>query len=296
MPYVIVISGASSGFGEMTSLALARAGHTVYASLRSLDASKEKVTEFADIAKREKIDLRTVELNVSQQLSADSAVETIIANVGHLDVVVHNAGHMGFGPTEAFTIEQLQDLYDVNTLGTQRLNRAALPHMRKAGKGLLLWVSSSSVKGNWSPYLAGYFAAKAGMEQLAISYSAELARFGIETSIVVPGVFTKGTNHFANAMKPGDQARVSEYEKTDGAGLSEAILKATAMTEPEDSDPTEVARQIVRVVDAPYGKRPFRVTIDPAQDGSEIVSAVQDRLRQDTLMRVGLGDLLHPHK
>lgn len=296
MPYVIMITGASSGFGEMTSLALARAGHTVYASLRSLDANKEKVAEFADIAKREKIDLRTVELNVSQQLSADSAVETIIADVGHLDVVVHNAGHMGFGPTEAFTIEQLQDLYDVNTLGTQRLNRAALPHMRKAGKGLLLWVSSSSVKGNWSPYLAGYFAAKAGMEQLAISYSAELARFGIETSIVVPGVFTKGTNHFANAMKPDDQARVSEYEKTDGAGLGEAILKATAMTEPEDSDPTEVARQIVRVVDAPYGKRPFRVTIDPAQDGSEIVSAVQDRLRQDTLMRVGLGDLLHPHK
>jgi NAD(P)-dependent dehydrogenase (short-subunit alcohol dehydrogenase family) len=296
MPYVIVVTGASSGFGEMTSLALARAGHTVYASLRSLDESKQKVAEFADIAKREKIDLRTIELNVSQQSSADSAVEKIIADVGHLDVVVHNAGHMGFGPTEAFTIEQLQDLYDVNTLGTQRLNRAVLPHMRKAGKGLLLWVSSSSVKGNWSPYLAGYFAAKAGMEQLAISYSAELARFGIETSIVVPGVFTKGTNHFANAMKPDDQARVSEYEKTDGAGLGEAILKATAMTEPEDSDPTEVARQIVGVVDAPYGKRPFRVTIDPAQDGSEIVSAVQDRLRQDTLMRVGLGDLLHPHK
>lgn len=296
MPYVIVVTGASSGFGEMTSLALARAGHTVYASLRSLDESKQKVAEFADIAKREKIDLRTIELNVSQQSSADSAVEKIIADVGHLDVVVHNAGHMGFGPTEAFTIEQLQDLYDVNTLGTQRLNRAVLPHMRKAGKGLLLWVSSSSVKGNWSPYLAGYFAAKAGMEQLAISYSAELARFGIETSIVVPGVFTKGTNHFANAMKPDDRARVSEYEKTDGAGLGEAILKATAMTEPEDSDPTEVARQIVGVVDAPYGKRPFRVTIDPAQDGSEIVSAVQDRLRQDTLMRVGLGDLLHPHK
>ena len=57
---------------------------------------------------------------------------------------MHNAGHMSFGPAEAFTPEQLAELYDINVLSTQRVNRAALPQLRKQGRGLLVWVSSSS--------------------------------------------------------------------------------------------------------------------------------------------------------
>ena len=91
-------------------------------------------------------------------------------------------------------------------LGTQRVNRAALPHLRAQGHGLLLWVGSSSTRGGTPPYLAPYFAAKAAMDAVAVSYAAELARFGIETSIVVPGAFTSGTNHFANAGHPADTA------------------------------------------------------------------------------------------
>ena len=99
----------------------------------------------------------------------------------------------------------------MNVLGTQRVNRAALPILRRQRRGLLVWVSSTSTRGGTPPWLAPYFAAKAGMVSLAVSYAGELARWGIETSIIVPGAFTKGTNHFAHAGAPHDKARVAEY-------------------------------------------------------------------------------------
>ena len=79
-------------------------------------------------------------------------------------------------------------------MSTQRVNRAVLPHLREQRDGLLVWVGSSSARGGTPPYLAPYFAAKAGMDSLAVSHAAELARFGIDTSIVVPGSFTTGTD------------------------------------------------------------------------------------------------------
>jgi NAD(P)-dependent dehydrogenase (short-subunit alcohol dehydrogenase family) len=106
---------------------------------------------------------------------------------------------MVFGPAEAFTPEQLVQVYDTNVLSTQRVNRGALPQLRKQRKGLILWVGSTSTRGGTPPYLAPYFAAKAAMDALAVSYATELNRWGIETSIIVPGAFTSGTNHFAHA-------------------------------------------------------------------------------------------------
>jgi NAD(P)-dependent dehydrogenase (short-subunit alcohol dehydrogenase family) len=85
-------------------------------------------------------------------------------HTGRLDVIVHNAGHMMFGPAEAFTPNQYMQQYDVNVLGTQRVNRAALPLLRKQGKGLLIWVGSSSTRGGTPPFLALYFATKAAMD------------------------------------------------------------------------------------------------------------------------------------
>lgn len=106
---------------------------------------------------------------------------------------------MVLGPTEAFTPEQLADVYDTNVLSTQRVNRAVLPHLRKQRDGLLVWVGSTSTRGGTPPYLGPYFAAKAGEDSLAVSYAVEVARFGIDSVIIVPGSFTTGTNHFANA-------------------------------------------------------------------------------------------------
>lgn len=120
------------------------------------------------------VTVRAVELDVTSDDSARAAVDTAYDQQGKLDVLVHNAGHMVTGPAEAFTPEQLAWLYDTNVLGTQRLNRAALPRMRQAGDGLLLRVSTSSSRGGTPPYLGPYFAAKAGMDSLA--YAGELAR------------------------------------------------------------------------------------------------------------------------
>src|ERR1700746_3837067 len=87
-------------------------------------------------AAENKVDLRTIELDVASQESVDAAIQRIVIENGRLDVVIHNAGHMVFGPTEAFTPEQLADLYDINALSTQRVNRSALPVLRQQGKGL----------------------------------------------------------------------------------------------------------------------------------------------------------------
>ena len=290
---IILVTGASSGFGLMSAKSLALAGHTVYASMRETEGrNAPQVAAVKAWAGEQSADLRTVELDVQSDASADAAVARVLGEVGRLDVIVHNAGHMVFGPAEAFTPDQLMQQYDVNVLGAQRVNRAALPHLRGQGRGLLVWVGSSSTRGGTPPFLAPYFAAKAAMDALAMSYSAELALWGVETTIMVPGAFTKGTNHFAHAGKPSDAARAAEYEAGPYAGLADRALKGLASLEPADADPSEVARQIVRVVDLPFGKRPFRVHIDPSQDGAEVVNAVADRMRREMYRNIGLQDLL----
>ncbi|GAA4897099.1 SDR family oxidoreductase [Actinomycetospora straminea] len=291
---IIVISGASSGFGAMTARALAQAGHTVHAGIRdTAGRNAPAVADAAAFAAEHGVDLRTVELDVADQASVDAAVDRVVADSGGLDVVIHNAGHMVLGPTEAFTPDQLASVYDTNVVSTQRLNRAALPHLRAQGHGLVLWVGSTSTRGGTPPYLAPYFAAKAGMDSLAVSYAAELARFGVDTSIVVPGSFTSGTNHFAHAGHAADEAVAAAYEERYG-GLMDQVGARLAELAPADADPAEVARAIVRVVDTPAGQRPFRVHVDPADDGAEVVNAVGDRVRTEFYRRIGLDDLLHP--
>jgi NAD(P)-dependent dehydrogenase (short-subunit alcohol dehydrogenase family) len=295
MKQIIVITGASSGFGALAARALAQAGHTVYASMRETTGRNAPQVEAASkFATENKVDLRTIEMDVASQESVDKAVQQIMKENRRLDVVIHNAGHMVYGPAEAFTPEQLAELYDVNVLSTQRVNRAALPVLRKQRSGLVVWVGSTSTRGGTPPYLASYFAAKAGMDALAVSYAGELARWSIETVIVVPGAFTSGTNHFANAGSPEDKARLKEYESGPTAKLPEQIMNGYASTAPENADVSEVAKAIVKVVDMPFGIRPFRIHIDPAQDGAEIVNGVADRLRADLLRNIGLADLLKP--
>lgn len=292
MRNIVVITGASSGFGALTARALADAGNTVYAGMRETAGRNAPQAEAAvDYASERGVDLRAIEIDVNSQESVDAAIAQIEAEHGRIDVLVHNAGHMVTGPAEAFTPEQLAEIYDVNVLSTQRLNRAVLPGMRRRGGGLVVWVSSSSVKGGTPPYLAPYFAAKAGMDSLAVSYAAELARWGVETSIVVPGSFTHGTNHFAHAGHPADTTVEAEYQAK-YPGLIEQVAGKLAALAPEDADVSLVSDEIARIVALPAGQRPYRVHIDPADDGSEDVSEVADRIRRDFLTRVGLGDLL----
>ena len=294
MSQVALVTGASSGFGRMIAGDLAAAGLTAYASMReTAGRNAETVSDYATAAKSKGVDLRTIELDVQDEESVAAAVESIVREHGRIDVLVHNAGHMVWGPTEAFTPEQLAALYDVNVLGTQRVNRAALPHMREARSGLLIWISSSSVMGGIPPMLGPYFAAKAGMDQLAVCYARELAPFGIDTAIVVPGAYTKGTNHFAHAGRPDDEARADQYREASPEGFADRMQKALADTDPPDSDPSEIGRAVTAIVKTPAGERPFRVVIDPADDGAKVTFPVVDRIREQFLHRIGFPELLH---
>jgi len=289
---VVLITGASSGFGNLTARALARAGHTVHAGMReTAGRNAPAVAALAELAGAEGLAVRAVEMDVLDQASVDAAVADVLAASGHVDVVVHNAGHMVLGPTEAFTPEQLAALYDVNVLSTQRVNRAVLPAMRDHGSGLLLWIGSSSTRGGHPPFLAPYFAAKAGMDALAESYAAEVAKYGIETTILVPGAYPSGTNHFAHAGRPEDTERESAYADAYDTLRKEMLVGLTAAF-PAGRTADEVADEIVRVVDLPTGRRPFRVHVDPSHDGSEVVSVVYDRIRAEFYRRIGIAELL----
>lgn len=293
MGQIILITGTSSGFGRMAAETLSRAGHMVYGSMRDIAGRNKENKAAADqFSQDNKVSLKTLEIDVCNQDSIDAAVAKIIAEHGKIDVVIHNAGHMSVGPTEAFLPEQLMNLYDVNVIGTQRLNRAVLPHMRERACGFVMWIGSSSTSGGTPPYLAAYFAAKAGMDALAVSYAAELARWGIETTIIVPGAFTKGTNHFHHAGRPEDKVCVDAYTNGPTSGLFDTALVGLAGLEPDDADPQSVADAILDVVNLPHGKRPLRVHIDPIGDGSEVADKVKDLIQDEMLRRIGLEDLL----
>jgi NADP-dependent 3-hydroxy acid dehydrogenase YdfG len=88
-------------------------------------------------SKENGVELKAVELDVASDASAEAGIAKVIAAEGHIDTIIHNAGHMSFGPAEAFTPEQYAELFDINVLSTQRVNRAVLPHLRKQGKGLV---------------------------------------------------------------------------------------------------------------------------------------------------------------
>ncbi|GAB3230618.1 SDR family oxidoreductase [Kineococcus gypseus] len=291
---VVLVSGASSGFGAMIVRELAAAGHTAYAGMRDARGRNAPAVEAARRHAREHgVDLRTVELDVGDQASTDAAVAQVLREQGRIDVVVHNAGHMVLGPAEAFTPEQLHDVLDVNAVSTQRLNRAVLPHLRAQRDGLVVWIGSTSTRGGTPPYLAPYFAAKAAEDSLAVSYAAELARFGVDTVIVVPGSFTTGTNHFAHAGAAADEGVAAQYE-AEYAGLLEQVGAKLAELSPPDADPAEVARRVAAVVATAKGERPFRVHVDPADDGAERVNDLGDRVRAQFYRRIGLEDLLGP--
>jgi NAD(P)-dependent dehydrogenase (short-subunit alcohol dehydrogenase family) len=159
---VVLITGAATGIGNLTARALADAGHVVYASMRDTGGGNADRAERLVAAGRDLgVDLRVVELDVTSQDSAHAAVEAVLAGSGQLDVVVHNAGHMSLGYLEAFTVEELAQQFDVNAFSVQRVNRAALPHMRERREGTLVYVGSTttvSVPPFMGPYVDEKFA------------------------------------------------------------------------------------------------------------------------------------------
>ena len=288
---IILVTGAGTGIGKLSARSLAEAGHVVYASMRDIAGrNAPRAAELRALAVARGLELHPLELDVLSQDSADAAAATIVREQGQLDVVMQNAGHLVVGPTEAFTPEEIVKVFDTNVLGAQRVNRAVLPYLRRQESGLMLWISSTTTKGGFPPFMGPYGAAKAAMDSLAVTLAYEIARFGIETSIVVPGAFTRGTDHFPSAGRPADAATAAAYGRYDGL-MDQIGAKLSALT-PEHADPQAVADEIVRIVGLPAGQRPMRPVIDFVNDGAAEVFEVSERVRIEFAHRIGMADLL----
>jgi len=133
----ILITGASTGFGRDTAETLARAGHTVFASMRD---TRAKNREHADELHKQGI--KVVELDVSSDASVEKAIEEVLANARTIDVLVNNAGVASAGITEAFTPDQAKVVFNTNVVGVLRTSRAVLPAMRKHRDGLIINIGS----------------------------------------------------------------------------------------------------------------------------------------------------------
>ncbi|MGF7137022.1 NAD(P)-dependent dehydrogenase (short-subunit alcohol dehydrogenase family) [Paraburkholderia sp. EB58] len=291
MKSVILLTGAGTGIGKLSAQALAEAGHIVYATMRDVKGrNKARADALRTLAEQKGIQLHPLELDILSQESADAAAATIVREQGRIDVVMQNAGHLVVGPSEAFTPEEMMKVFDTNLFGAQRVNRAVLPYMRSQQSGLVLWISSTTTKGGFPPFMGPYGAAKAALDSLAVTLSYELARFGVETSIVVPGAFTSGTDHFPSAGKPADVATTTQYSRYDGV-MDQTGARLTELT-PPGADPQAVADEVVRIVGLEQGSRPMRSVIDFVGDGAKEVLEVSERVRIEFAKRIGMGDLL----
>jgi NAD(P)-dependent dehydrogenase (short-subunit alcohol dehydrogenase family) len=254
---VVLVTGSSSGFGELIVKTLARAGHTVFASMRGTTARNAAAAERQEEwARSEGLTLHVLELDVADTASVNSAVERAIALEGRLDVVVNNAGIAAGGPLEAFDIEQMHELFEVNVYGPLRVDKAVLPHMRARGSGLLIHVSSTL--GRILPNSGGlYPASKWALEGLAESLHYQLRPFGVEVVILEPGSFP--TPAVSRGMRPNDQRVVEQYASVATATRRD-VEPSSDYTPP---DPQEVADEVLRLMTLPQGTRPLRSVVGP---------------------------------
>jgi len=256
----ILITGTSSGFGKLTAQTLAKDKHTVYASMRGVaEKNSESAKSLEEWAKKEGAKLKVIELDVTDQSSVDKAVESIISTEGKIDVVVNNAGIFGLGLTEAFTIEQFKKIFEVNTLGPLRVNRAVLPQMRKQNSGLLIQISS--VVGRVIiPFAGAYTASKFAVEAIAETYNMELKPLGIESVIIEPGAYP--TEIMNKIIKSEDEERLSQYG--DMAKAPDKMFEGfMEMLKGENAPkPQAIADAVKKLVDMESGKRPLRTVAD----------------------------------
>jgi NAD(P)-dependent dehydrogenase (short-subunit alcohol dehydrogenase family) len=213
------------------------------------------------LAAQEKIPLHVVEMDVSNDTSVAAATEQILERTGRIDVVINNAGVAALGMTEAYTIQKMQQLFEVNFFGVARVNRAVLPTMRRQRRGLLIHVSSAAGRAVVA-YFGLYSASKFALEALADSYRFELAPFGVDSVIVEPGIHR--TPILEAFQPPDDPSRAAEYQpEGDFTARVRSVFDAASASS-ETPGSAEVAEAFLRLIEMPAGTRPFRTVPTPA--------------------------------
>lgn len=282
MSKVILITGASSGFGRDTAETLARAGHKVFASMRD-PKSKNKVSAEALRSKG----IHVLELDVTSTRSVEQAIKNLTLQAGRIDVLINNAGIASAGVTEAFTDEQVIALFDVNVIGVHRVTRAVLPTLRSQKDGLIINIGSILGRVTF-PFFGVYGASKFAIEALTDSLRYELSQVGIDVALVQPSAYP--TQMYASAIQPDDNARVDEYGEV---GEIPAVMFNNFMTMFESDDapnPHDIAKAILNLIDAPKGARAER-TLVGTSFGADILNESTKPVQSETLRALGLSHL-----
>jgi NAD(P)-dependent dehydrogenase (short-subunit alcohol dehydrogenase family) len=254
---IVLVTGCSSGFGELIAKTSARAGHRVFATMRRVgDHNFQAKRNLEAWGQAEGVGLSLVEMDVAENASVRGAVAEVLREAGRIDVVVNNAGIAAGGPIEAFDMEQMQDLFNVNVFGPLRVDKAVLPQMRERRSGLLIHVTSTL--GRVLPRTGGlYPASKWAAEGLAESLHYQLKPFGVEAIILEPGSFP--TPAVLKGLMPND-ARVAE-----AYAVMSQPTRRTQEVSPDYTppDPQEVADAVLKLIETLPGQRPLRTVVGP---------------------------------
>ena len=235
MEKVALVTGSSSGIGFETALALARENYFTYASMRNTS----KAGKIQEIAKKENLNLKVIELDVDKEDSIKSAVKKIQEQKGRIDVLVNNAGYGLFGCIEDITMDELKAQFQTNFFGVVSLIQEIAPIMRKQGSGII--VNISSVAGRIGfPGTPAYISSKFALEGLSECMRYELSPFGIKTIIIEPGVIQ--TNFFSS-MKVADGKPGSPYKE-----ITEKVMNGVKMMAEMGTPPVEVAKTIMKAI------------------------------------------------
>src|ERR1700730_3945138 len=227
-------------------------------------------------------------MDVTDDALVGRAVHTAVPKAGRIDVAINNAGYFLTGLEEAVTTEQARRLMDTNFLGPVRVNRAALPHMRRQRSRVLIHISSGAGR-VILPSAGFYCASKFALEALAEAYSYELAAQGIESVIVQPGAYE--TPVFGNTVKAADEGRTSTY-----GAVKEIPAKLNAALSSNAGNAQEVADAVLRIVETPAGEKQLRYIVSPQNFGVEEINALSKQVQAKVIEGFGLAADTKFHK
>jgi len=179
----VLVTGCSSGIGLETALALGRAGHTVYATMRK----PERDHKLQETVQREKLPVSILALDVDSDESVGAAFATVRSKTGGLDALVNNAGIDRLGSIEELPFEAFRASMETNYFGSLRCIRACLPEMRKLRRGCIVNVTSVAGRISASP-MSPYAASKFALEALSESLAQEVKPFNIRVALIEPGI------------------------------------------------------------------------------------------------------------
>jgi short-subunit dehydrogenase len=211
-----LVTGASSGIGQASAEALARAGFRVFGTSRKPSGnSPSQVSMLA--------------CDVTDEASVASLVSTIFESTGRIDVLVNNAGLGMFGGAEESSVAQVQSLFDVNLFGVMRMTNAVLPSMRRQREGRIINISSA-LGFVPAPYSAHYAASKYALEGYSESLDHEIRGFNVRVSLIEPGTVQGSFDH--SSLEP--DSMMTEYDA--GRAWVHAFYKNSKLTAdtPED--------------------------------------------------------------